>query len=198
MKKGSKQRVTLVIIAGCAGAGKTTLGKKIASKLHYVYVDKDTVTRQYTDYVLCANGSTEGDRESPFYCNILREIEYQVTFKLCRENLDLGNSVVVTIPLIAAIGDQQAFSACVDLIALQQTGVVVKLIWIAHDAELELGRLRRRNAARDRHKLENWLQYCDDMRNIAPDPALGAYIFYNETDRNFEEETEKAIKWLQK
>lgn len=46
-KKGTKspKKRQLVIITGCAGSGKTTIGKTLAQKLGYCYIDKDTVTR---------------------------------------------------------------------------------------------------------------------------------------------------------
>lgn len=192
------ERTTFVIIAGCAGAGKTTVGKAVSEKMKWTYIDKDTVTRQYTDFILCASGSNEGDRESEFYCEKIRPIEYDVTLKLCRENLELGNSVVLTIPMIAVVQDFNKFSEMINKQYLDRIGVVVKFVWINHDENLEYARVSRRNASRDRYKLANWYEYSSLIADIAPDSAFCAYIFYNEVDRNLNEEVDKLIKWIQK
>ncbi len=192
------EKTLFVIIAGCAGAGKTTVGKFIAEKMKWTYIDKDTVTRQYTDFILCSHGSNEGDRESSFYCDKIRPIEYDVTLKLCRENLELGNNVVLTIPMIAVVKDFNKFSEMINLTYLNRIDVEVRFVWINHDENLEYARVSRRNAARDRYKLANWYEYSSEIADIAPDNAFGAYIFYNEVDRNLSEEVDKLIKWILK
>ena len=104
-KKSIYEKKQLIIITGCAGSGKTTIGKKLAQQLEYAYVDKDTVTRDYTDFILKKLGSFEGDRESELYKNFILPIEYRVTLNLCREILENGSNVVLTIPFISQIKD---------------------------------------------------------------------------------------------
>lgn len=47
-----KVKTKFIIISGFAGSGKTTIGKELSRVLGYMYVDKDTLTTRYTDYIL--------------------------------------------------------------------------------------------------------------------------------------------------
>lgn len=130
--KSNENNLYLIIIAGCAGSGKTTIGKELAKQLRYAYIDKDTVTRDYTDFILKQSGSFEGDRESDLYKNQILPIEYQVTFKVCREILESGSSVVLTIPFIGQIRDWSKWLSIKETARINNE-VIVKFIWIKHD-----------------------------------------------------------------
>ena len=91
---------TFLLVTGCAGSGKTTLGKKIAKKLNWTYIDKDTVVNLFTDWILSDKGFSKNNRESKVYCNNIRPLEYRTVFKISEENLKLGNSIVLVIHLL--------------------------------------------------------------------------------------------------
>lgn len=192
--KKDNSKIRFIVITGFAGSGKTTLGKELAKKLNYVYIDKDTATRQYTDYVLTQNNSGPYDRESEFYVNNLRNLEYEISFKLCDENLELGKSVILTIPFIGKIQNYDDFKNEIEkYISL---GIDIRFIWILHNAELEKERIYNRNAIRDHNKMKDWDKYQSSIEKITPDERYGAFIFNNDIDINFDEAILEVIKWL--
>lgn len=193
--KSSKTR-KLVIITGCAGSGKTTIGKTLAQKLGYCYIDKDTVTREFTDFILERSGSSKGDRESQLYRGEILPIEYSVTFKLCREILDNGSNVVLTIPFISQIQD---FSKWEEIrTAARIRNKEVKFIWIEHNIETEKDNLVSRDAARDKYKLEHWEEYAKSVEGICPAEEYQAYIYTNDCNINLDTAVEEVEKWIRK
>lgn len=188
----------LVVIAGCAGSGKTFLGGQLTRRLGWTYVDKDTVTRGFTDMLLVDKGHTIGDRESSLYCDHIRPVEYQVTLKVCEENLRLGNSVILTAPLIAQIKSYDAWQAMLNKYGIYFDGADVRFIWIAHDIDREYTRINQRNAARDTYKLAHWEEYALGVEDIAPDPRFGAYVFENDSSTVDETDIEDIIRWIKK
>lgn len=149
MVLSKKEKTTFLIITGCAGSGKTTLGKTLAKKLHWTYIDKDTITRDFTDMFLLNKGKSKDDRESDIYCNEIRPVEYKSTFTVCQENLDLGNSVILTIPFIEQIRDYSKWLDMINEYGLNLENISTKFIWINHDENGELSRLTKRAAERD-------------------------------------------------
>lgn len=165
----------LIIIAGCAGSGKTTLGKQLAKELEYAYVDKDTITMDYTDFVLCKLGSFEGDRDSDLYKNEIRPMEYDVTFKVCKDILDSDGNVILAIPFIGQIKNYKMWEDLRDKHSLNN--ITVKFVWIQHDSEREKRNIINRNADRDKYKLEHWEEYSAPLDGIHPDSQYNAYIY---------------------
>ena len=74
-------KAKFVIITGCAGSGKTSLGERVSREMGWTYIDKDTVTRDFTDFILEDKGKSKSDRESDLYCNEIRPIEYKINTK---------------------------------------------------------------------------------------------------------------------
>jgi predicted kinase len=186
----------LVIITGCAGAGKTTIGKTLAQKLGYCYIDKDTVTREYTDFILERSGSSKCDRESRLYRSEILPIEYSVTFKLCREILDNGCNVVLTIPFISQIQDYSKWEEIKSVSRIRN--IDVKFIWIEHNIETEKENLISRDADRDKYKLEHWDEYSKSVDGLYPADEYEAYIYTNDCNINLEIAVEEVIKWIRK
>lgn len=193
-----KTKTTLLIITGCAGSGKTSLGEKIAKELNWTYIDKDTVTRGFTDFILVRNGKSKSDRESDLYCDDIRPIEYEITFKVCDENLRLGNSVVLTIPFIAQIRDFSEWESLIDRFGLDFDDVNVKFVWINHDPGSEYTRITKRGAERDGWKLSNWDRYCSNMEGIYPDAGYQAYCFDNDSVSADAIKVEGIIEWIKR
>lgn len=189
-------KTTFVIITGCAGSGKTTLGKRLSSEMGWTYIDKDTLTRDFTDFILMEKGKSKSDRESDTYSNSIRPIEYKITFSTCKENLRLGNSVILTIPFIAQIKDYNKWLEMLSNYSMDLSGVTVKFIWINHDEESEFNRITRRGAERDGYKLCHWKEYAQSVANIEPDPRYGAYRYDNTSiDEN---SIKDIITWIEK
>ncbi len=193
-----KTKTKFVLITGCAGAGKTTLGQELIKKLHYLYVDKDTLTRKFTDLILEYNGSSKEDRESDFYCSKVRPIEYEIAIDFCLENLKLGNNVMLIMPMISYITNYETFNQLINIDNLKKLGIQVKIIWLEHDEELEYKRILNRHAERDKNKLNNWQEYLKSVENIQPDKLLNTYNFHNKSQGIKKEDLQKMIKWIKK
>lgn len=197
-KEKRNEKTTFVIITGCAGSGKTSLGERVSRELGWTYIDKDTVTRDFTDFILEDNGKSKSDRESDLYCNNIRPIEYKITFKVCEENLRLGNSVVLTIPFIAQIKDYEEWEKIQREYGIKLSNIEVKFVWINHDEDLEYIRVTKRGAERDEYKLNHWEEYVEGLRGINPDGKYNAYCYDNDSTPADEIYIEDLITWIRK
>lgn len=196
-KKDQTEPRQLVIITGCAGSGKTTVGKELARQLGYAYIDKDTVTRDFTDFILTKLGSFDGDRESELYRTEVLPIEYRISFKLCREIIDTGCSAILTIPFISQIKDYTRWQSILRE-AKFKSDVQIKFIWIEHNIDTEKANIRKRAAARDQYKMAHWEEYAASVNGIAPAPEYDAFCYVNDCDINQEDALKEVIRWLKK
>ena len=184
--KTSKNNTTLIIITGCAGSGKTTLGKTLAREKGWAFIDKDTLTSEFVNYIL----DEEGDRESLFYKNKIKPLEYKVALKTCKQNLELGNSVVLVMPFTSKIRSYGNWLDMSEKYGLDD--VDTKFIWIEHNEALEYDRIKKRNASRDEYKLAHWEEYSKELKDISPDKDYKAFIF-DERNNNLAE----IIEWIE-
>lgn len=191
-----KPKTFFIIVAGFAGSGKTSVGKSLSKATGYAYLDKDTITRHFTDYILANNGSYEGDRESEFYKKFIRDIEYKVSMDICMENLELGNSVIISTPFIGQIGNYKNLEAIINMKKLEKLNINIKIVWVKHDIDLEHGRIIKKNAKRDDYKLKHWDEYSKLIENIKIDPRYDKIEIRNEDDIDIEEEIKEIIKWI--
>lgn len=196
-KKSDDGKRKLIVIAGCAGSGKTTVGKELAKQLGFAYIDKDTVTREFTDFILTELGSFEGDRESELYKTKILPVEYRVTFKVCREVLDMGVSVVLTIPFIGQIRDWTKWET-IRREARIPDDVDVKFVWIQHNIDTEKKNILKRKAARDQFKLDHWDDYAESVEGIEPAAEYNAYVYVNDCEARLEETLNEVKQWIGK
>ena len=96
----------LILIGGIPGSGKTYIGKELARRIG-LFVDKDTMSRFFTERMLQLLGSHLDDRESEIYLANVRNLEYETMMKHALENLELGRSVICSAPFIREFGDSQ-------------------------------------------------------------------------------------------
>lgn len=156
-----------IIVAGCAGAGKTTLGKEIAKKLDFAFVDKDTVCGDFTDFILTKTGGSAAERESKLYKNEVRPMEYLSTFKVCKDILDCGKGVVLAIPFVKEIQHYDMWEDICSAVGLDENNLLV--VWIEHNEAREHRNILKRNSPRDDYKLEHWSEYCKTVEKIVID-----------------------------
>ena len=79
-----------ILIGGLPGSGKTHIGKILANDINAVYLDKDTISRDFTEAMLVEIGCSSDDRESELYLAKVRDHEYSTMMKIGMENLELG------------------------------------------------------------------------------------------------------------
>lgn len=159
----------LIVFAGHAGTGKTTLAKRAMPLIMartgqaFFFLDKDTVYGHYSARVMELTTGNPDDRDSPFYLQNLRDLEYAGLIDIARENLELNVNVVAVGPFSREIRSGLLFDP--DAMGLPP-GVHARMAWIDLPAEEARRRMVRRADPRDTWKLEHWDEYA--RRRIAP------------------------------
>jgi len=170
----------LILFAGHAGTGKTTLAKKalplIVEKTgeDFFFLDKDTVYGAYSAHVMEITTKNPNDRDSPYYLKNLRNWEYAGLIAIARENLQLGVNVILVGPFSAEIQSGRIFNP-------QELGVPsvssIKIAWIDLDDNEAKRRMEKRADPRDEYKLKHWDQYT--QRRLEPPENSAIQRFNN-------------------
>lgn len=151
----------VLLIGGYAGCGKTEFGRVLARETGWPMLDKDTLTRPVVEAALEFIGCSPNDRESEQYLNQIRPREYEALMNATTENVQCGNSAIVTAPFIRELGDpawiERTREACESLNAR------LAIAWVYCDADTMLTYIRQRGAARDASKLESWNSYSKSI-----------------------------------
>lgn len=147
----------VLLVGGYAGSGKTELGRCLARETGWPMLDKDTLTRPVVEAALEILGQSPHDRESDTYLKRVRPREYESLIAALTENIECGNSAIVTAPFIREFADtgwlNRVHALCRDKSA------VLTVVWVYCDPETMHTYLRRRGAARDAAKLADWPGY---------------------------------------
>jgi predicted kinase len=163
----------LILIGGMPGSGKTHIGKELARRIG-LFVDKDTMSRFFTEQMLQLLGSNVDDRESEIYLANIRELEYETMMKHALENIEIDHSVICSAPFIGEFSDSQWLDN-VNLEAELLDAEVVAL-WIHVDFPTARQRIIARGASRDSWKLANWEVYISKLPQTAPSKANAIVI----------------------
>jgi hypothetical protein len=159
----------LILFAGHAGTGKTTLAKKALPLIvertgeDFFFLDKDTVYGAYSAHVMELTTKNPNDRDSPYYLKNLRDWEYAGLIAIARENLRLGVNVILVGPFSTEIQSGRIFNP-------QELEVPsassIKIAWIDLDENEAKRRMEKRADPRDEYKLKHWDQYT--QRRVEP------------------------------
>jgi 8-oxo-dGTP pyrophosphatase MutT (NUDIX family)/predicted kinase len=151
----AKPRV--VLVGGYAGSGKTELGRILIRQTGWPMLDKDTLTRPVVEAALELLGQSPHDRESPLYLDYVRPREYEALIAAAAENVECGNSAIVTAPFLREFADPAWITRTRALFATWSG--ITTLVWVHCDASTMHTYLRHRGAARDASKLADWPGY---------------------------------------
>ncbi|MFD1147866.1 GntR family transcriptional regulator [Saccharothrix hoggarensis] len=147
----------VLLVGGYAGSGKTELGRVLARETGWPMLDKDTLTRPVVEAALEILGRSPHDRESEEYVARIRPREYEALINALTENVQCGNSAIVTAPFIKEFKDiawlHRIEATCREMRAK------VSIVWVYCDADTMHTYIRHRGAARDAAKLDNWTDY---------------------------------------
>ncbi|HZM83834.1 MAG TPA: GntR family transcriptional regulator [Candidatus Limnocylindrales bacterium] len=160
----------VILIGGFAGSGKTELGRILVRETGWPLLDKDTLTRPVVEAALEMTGRSPHDRESDHYLKLIRPREYEALASAATENVECGNSAIVTAPFLGEFNDEAWISRTQASYAAMNA--TTTLVWVYCDADTMHTYLRHRGAARDTGKLANWPEYLSsidiDFRPPAP------------------------------
>jgi predicted kinase len=153
--------LSLILVMGSAGSGKTTFAQRLAPKLGCVYLSTD----------LISNVAFPGDRDSPAYMKARPGI-YGAIYNIAFANLRLGNSVLVDAPHVAQIGDPEWRTWVAGEAA--RSGARLCSIRCLCDIETVRSRIAARGEQRDIDKLANWSEFVrsEAVRDAIPLPHI--------------------------
>lgn len=152
----------LVFFVGVAGTGKTTVARKLAGRMPAAFLDRDTVGGRFVEKILEMNGLDVNDRDSDFYKQHLRDLEYDTTRDICIENLAAGQNVFMISPFTAELKSKDWMETLLQEAGLSKREVDVKVVVVTlKDMETQKERIIDRCTDRDTWKLEHW----DDFKH---------------------------------
>ena len=131
-----------LVVAGPAGAGKSTLGRELARRTGAVLLDLDTLTNPMLDAL--QDGSTS-HWNSPERRDVVRPARYAVLLAATREQADLGHSLVLVAPFTAELAGGPEWEALRTALAPTEPTVV----WLQLAADALATRVRERGEQRD-------------------------------------------------
>ena len=170
----------LILFAGHAGTGKTTLAKQALPLLaagsgrDFFFLDKDTAYGAFSSHIMGLLTGDPADRDSPTYLQHLRDREYGGLLDITRENLALGLQVMLVGPFTREIMAGKFFRP-------QELGLpantICRIAWIDLLSDEARRRIERRADARDAWKLAHWDSYL--QRRVEPPEHPGILRFDN-------------------
>jgi predicted kinase len=131
---------------GVAGSGKTTLARGIAARIWTVYLDNNHIADPF--FPETRNGRAYEK---------LRPHFYQVLYTVARENLRLGNSVLLDVPHIKEV-QSRAWRRSMQRLA-GSTGARLIAIRCLCSPNILRRRIEQRDEPRDRWKLKHWREF---------------------------------------
>ncbi|WP_163580457.1 AAA family ATPase [Gracilibacillus saliphilus] len=192
----------LVFFVGVAGTGKTTVAEKVSEDISCAFLDRDTVGGRFVERFLEMNDLDPKDRDSTFYKENLRDLEYDTTKDICIENLRVGQNVFMISPFTAELKNKEWIEEVIAASGKSKAEVDVKVVVVTlQDMEQQRKRIEERGTDRDTWKLENWDSYetrVDFVPTINWDiPKENINIFDNSGDLT-EEKVDKLVSFIQK
>ena len=158
---GGVHPLSLILVLGSAGSGKTTFAQRLVPELGCAYLNSDTISE----------AAFPGDRESLEYLKA-RPIIYRTLYDVAFANLKLGNSVLIDAPHVGHIVDPEWRAWVIS--EPERLGARLRVIHCVADQSTRRSRLAARGEARDAGRLANWAEYIrsDPFRSPIPLPHI--------------------------
>jgi predicted kinase len=154
---------TVIFLIGAASSGKSTIGKLIASKYHFSYLDKDMICNNFTGQLLESKGYSPHERDgNDFYSNVVMDLEYQTLLDIANDNLQLGQSVILDAPFLAYFSDKQYIHHLKE--KYHWTNVKSLVLQVTIDFSVLKERMQARELDRDIWKFDNWDTYVKSIK----------------------------------
>ncbi|WP_186576956.1 AAA family ATPase [Aquibacillus kalidii] len=192
----------LVFFVGVAGTGKTTVAEKIAKQRPCAFLDRDTVGGRFVEHILEMQGLDKNDRDSEFYKENLRDLEYDTTKDICIDNLAAGQDVFMISPFTAELKNKTWIEEVLQASNKSFDEVDVKVVIVTlNDIETQRERIEDRGTIRDTWKLENWDSYetrVDFVPTVNWDiPEANILEFDNSGDLT-DDKVSKLVEFIEK
>jgi DNA-binding transcriptional regulator YhcF (GntR family)/predicted kinase len=168
----------VVMIGGYAGSGKSELGRILARETGWPILDKDTLTRFVVEAALEMQGLSRNDRESDTYLEKIRPGEYESLIEAMTENVQCGNSAILTAPFLREFADGAWIKKIQD--TCKKMGATLTIAWVYCDEDTMRTYVRHRGAARDSAKLADWDGYMAGV-NVEFRPPVEHVVVDNST-----------------
>lgn len=155
-----------LFILGHAGTGKSWLTHHFVSRQHdcgqsWCVLDKDVVSEVWTGPLLAAHGQDPDDRDSPFFKEVARDLGYESTLRVGRDQIEHGTNVVFPGPWSRELASGALFSpSALGLPAY----TLLHHVWLELPLEIRKQRIIDRGDPRDRWKLAHWDEYVSALR----------------------------------
>ena len=167
----------LAVVCGGAGAGKTTLARRLVRHVGAALVDIDPCT----DFMLAKGlegfGLQQDDRDSPRYKSLFRDAIHKQLFSIAREQLEHTQLPVV---LVAPLTTERRWSAkefakwILKELRLKDKPRLT-IIYVFCDGRERLKRIRQRNFHRDAQKLVDEAGYMAASEDPHETPVLAQF-----------------------
>lgn len=190
----------LVFFVGVAGTGKTTVARKLADRIPAAFLDRDTIGGRFVEAILEMQGLDKRDRDSDFYKQNLRDLEYDTAKDVCIENLAARQNVFMISPFTAELKSKQWIEEVIGAAGLTKAQVDIKVIVVTlQDMTLQKQRIVDRQTDRDQWKLDNWGDF-EKRIDFVPQinwviPASSILVFDNSGELTVEK-TEQLFQFV--
>ncbi len=133
--------LSLVLVSGPPGVGKSTLSQKLVKKLNLFYLDKDLIDEPFSP----------GERGDNYTKNIEPKVLESI-LGLSKANLLLGNSVLVDLPWSHILHDSPGLIKSIVSLTKETTSLL-KVLECSLSEDKHFKRMKSRNLDRDQVKL---------------------------------------------
>jgi dephospho-CoA kinase len=157
---------TIIVVTGMPGVGKTTLAKMLAEKYKLTFIDKDHVCDKFTN-LITSKITYPHDKESKFYKDELRDLEYEITMDIALEQLRYKNSVIVIGPFTKEITcESTKIKEWKYKIEEINNEIQLKIVNVVCSESENKKRINSRLLPEDKVKLNNWGEYYKERQDI--------------------------------
>ncbi|HWL28650.1 MAG TPA: AAA family ATPase [Burkholderiaceae bacterium] len=160
---------TALFVLGHAGTGKSFLTEHFIARqreraIAWCVLDKDVVSEVWSGPLLQALGQDPNDRDSPMFKERVRDLEYQSTLRIARDQLERGLNVVFPAPWSRELASSALFSA--EALGFPPA-TRLRHVWLELPEAVRKQRIVDRGDPRDAWKIEHWASYFSALKRPA-------------------------------
>lgn len=161
-----EEKNVIIVVAGAAGSGKSTLGRELARSLCLPILDLDTLTNPVLEGISKALFSGRHWNDESLR-SIVRPARYAALLSTIAEQVAVGSDVVAVAPFTAELqggGEWELLSVA--------AGGTLTVVWLSATEQTLAARRANRAAARDSHIVDRPAGRAPRVPHILVDAAL--------------------------